>query len=60
MRRGLGSRVWREAHGRRAGRRQRVAAFLQPQDALYFEAGARAVACYDHRFLLQPAAAQAP
>jgi hypothetical protein len=37
-----------------------VAAFLQPQDALYFEAGARAVACYDHRFLLQPAAAQAP
>ena len=27
---------------------QRVAAFMQPQDALYFEAGDRAVALYDY------------
>ena len=31
---------------------QRVAAFLQPQDALYFEAGGRAVAVYDYRLRL--------
>jgi hypothetical protein len=28
--------------------RQRVAAFLQPQDALYFESGDKAVAVYDY------------
>ena len=35
---------------RRARVRQRVAAFLQPQDALYFEAGARAAALYDYAY----------
>lgn len=31
---------------------QRVAAFLQPQDAAYFEAGNRAVAVYDYTYTL--------
>ena len=39
----------------RRPRRQRVAAFLQPQDALYFETGGRAVAVYDHEYALEPA-----
>lgn len=34
--------------------RQRVAAFLQPQDALYFDTGGRAVAVYDHAYALEP------
>ncbi|PNH07155.1 hypothetical protein TSOC_006402 [Tetrabaena socialis] len=32
---------------------QRVAAFLQPQDAAYFEAGNQAVALYDYTFTLR-------
>ncbi|KAK9833301.1 hypothetical protein WJX81_004567 [Elliptochloris bilobata] len=40
--------------------RQRVAAFLQPQDALYFETGGRAVALYDHTYVLQPSAQGTP
>ncbi len=31
--------------------RQRVAAFLQPQDAAYFEAGGQAVALYDYEYV---------
>lgn len=33
--------------------RQRVAAFLQPVDALYFEAGDQATALYDHAYTLK-------
>jgi hypothetical protein len=35
--------------------RQRVAAFLQPQDPLYFEAGDRAVAVYDYTYAYERA-----
>ncbi len=39
---------------------QRVAAFMQPQDALYFDAGDRAVALYDysHAYVPVPAASE--
>ena len=37
----------------RRAHRQRVAAFLQPQDALYFETGGRAVVVYDHEYALE-------
>ena len=33
-----------------------MAAFLQPQDALYFETGGQAVALYDHTYALEPVA----
>lgn len=32
--------------------RQRVAAYLQPQDAAYFDSASRAVATYDYRYML--------
>ncbi len=32
--------------------RQRVAAYLQPEDALYFQSGNRAVATYDYTYVL--------
>lgn len=32
--------------------RQRVAAYLQPQDPQYFDSGSRAVATYDYRYVL--------
>lgn len=32
--------------------KQRVAAFLTPQDALYFDAGGSAIALYDYEYLL--------
>ncbi|KAI8467836.1 MAG: hypothetical protein J3K34DRAFT_523389 [Monoraphidium minutum] len=35
---------------RRLAVRQRVAAYLQPQDPLYFQAGSRAVAVYDYAY----------
>jgi len=33
--------------------RMRVAAFLQPQDPLYFDAGGKAVAVYDYALTMQ-------
>ncbi len=33
----------------------RIAAFLQPQDAAYFESGGKAVACYDYDIRLKRA-----
>jgi hypothetical protein len=35
--------------------RMRVAAFLQPQDPLFFDAGGKAVAVYDYALRLQRA-----
>lgn len=32
--------------------RQRVAAYLQPEDSLYFQSGKRAVATYDYTYVL--------
>lgn len=32
--------------------RQRVAAYLQPQDPQYFDSGSRAVATYDYKYVL--------